>query len=105
MNIIFRNAWDGERRSWYEGEYGHQMEMAGNMVREYNNMRVYKKIKNHLMRDLKLSKGRMWRRSDGMFVVQYNRDKERQQFKCQLEEHIDMMNSTIKKCEILFTMP
>ena len=50
-------------------------EMGGNMVIEYDNMRVYKKIPEHLMRDLKLSEGRMWR-SDGMFVVQYNRDKE-----------------------------
>ena len=41
-----------------------------------DNMRVYKKIPDHLMRDLKLSERRMWRRSDGMFVVQYNRDKE-----------------------------
>ena len=39
-----------------------------------------------------------------MFVVQYNRDKERQ-FKYQLEEHMDMMSGTIKKCEILFPMP
>ena len=53
------------------------MEMGGNMVIEYDNMMVYKKIPDHLMRDLKLSEGRMWRRSDEMFVVQYNRDKER----------------------------
>ena len=32
-------------------------------------------------------------------------DKERQQFKYQLEEHMDMMSGTIKKCEILFPMP
>ena len=51
------------------------------MVIEYDNMRVYKKIPDHLMRYLKLSKGRMWRRGDRMFVVEYNRDKERQQFK------------------------
>ena len=61
------------------------------MVIEYDNMRIYKKIPVHLMRALKMSEGRMWRRSDGMFVVQYNRDKERQQLKYQLEEHIDMM--------------
>ena len=35
----------------------------------------------------------------------YNRDKERQQFKYQVEEHMDMMSGTIKKCEILFPMP
>ena len=61
------------------------------MVIEYDNMRIYKKIPDHLMRDLKLSEGKMRRSSDGMFVVQYNRDKERQQLKYQLEEHIDMM--------------
>ena len=32
-------------------------------------------------------------------------DKERQQFKYQLEEHMNMMSGTIKKCEILFPMP
>ena len=45
------------------------------MVIDYDNMRVYKKILDHLMRDLKLSERRMWRRSDGMCVVQHNRDK------------------------------
>ena len=39
-----------------------------------------------------------------MFVIQYNRDKERQQFKYKLEEHMDMISATIKKCEILFPM-
>ena len=38
-----------------------------------------------------------------MFVVQYNRDKDRQQFKYQLEEHMHM-SGTIKKCETLFPM-
>ena len=61
---------EGEKRGRYEQEWGHQMEMGGNMVTEYDNMRVYKKIPDHVMRDLKLSEGRMWRRSDGMFVVQ-----------------------------------
>ena len=65
---------EGEKRSRYEEEWGHLMEMGGNMIIEYDNTRVYKKIQDHLMRDLKLSEGRMWRRSDGMFVVQYNRD-------------------------------
>ena len=69
--------------------------MGGNMVIEYDNMRVYKKIPDHLMRDLKKSEGRMWRRSDGMFVVQYNRDKERQQGKYQFEEHMGMMSGII----------
>ena len=97
--------WEGKKRGRYEEEWGHQMEMGGNMVIEYDNMRVYKKIPDHLMRDLKLSERRMWKRSDGMFVVQYNRDKERQQFKYLLEEHMDMMSGAIKKCEILFPMP
>ena len=65
------------------------MEMGRNMVIEYNNMRVYEKIPNHLMRDLQMSEGRMWSRSDGMFVVQYNGDKEGQLIKYQLEEHMD----------------
>ena len=38
-------------------------------------------------------------------LFQYNRDKERQQFKYQLEKHMDKMSGTIKKCEILFPMP
>ena len=59
------------------------MEMCRNIVIEYNNIRVYKKILDHIMKDLKLSEGRMWR-SDGMFVVRYNREKERQQFKYSL---------------------
>ena len=69
------SEWEGQKRGRYEVEWGHQMEMGVNMVVEYNNMRVYMKIPHHLMRDLKLTEGRMWRRSDGMFVVQYNRDK------------------------------
>ena len=40
-----------------------------------------------------------------MFAVQYNRGKERQQFKYQLEEHMDMLSGTIKTYEILFIMP
>ena len=53
------------------------MEMGGNMVIVFDNMRVYKKIPDHLIRYLKHSEGRMRRRSDGMFVVQYNREKEK----------------------------
>ena len=90
------SEWEGEKISRYEEELGHQMEMGGNMVTEYDNMMVYKKILDHLMKDLKMSERRMWRRSDGMFVVQYNRDKDRQQFKYQREEHMDMMSGTIK---------
>ena len=47
------------------------------------------------MRDLKKNEGRMWRRSDGMLVVQYNRDKERQQCKYQFEEHMGIMSGII----------
>ena len=57
------------------------------------------------MINLKLNEGRMWKRSDGMYIVQYNRDKEKQQFKYQLEEHMDMLSGKIKKCEVLFPMP
>ena len=98
------SEWKGGRRSRYEEEWGHQMEMDGNMIIEYDNMRVYEKVPDHLMRDLKLSERRTWRMSDGMFVVEYNRDKGRQQFKYEHEEHMDM-SGTIKKCEILFPMP
>ena len=71
MSTFSRPEWEGEKRGRYEEEWGHQMEMGGNMVIEYNIviMRVYKKIPDHLMRDLKLSEGTMWRRSDGMFVA------------------------------------
>ena len=41
------SEWEREKRSRYEEEWGHQMEMSGNMVIEYNNMRVYKKILDH----------------------------------------------------------
>ena len=75
------------------------------MVIKYDNKQIYKKIPDHLMINLKLNEGRMWKKSDGLFIVQYNRDKEKQQFKYQLEEHKDMLSGTIKKCEVLFPMP
>ena len=34
-----------------------------------------------------------------------NLNKEKQQFKYQLEEHMDMLSGKIKKCEVLFPMP
>ena len=41
------SKWEVENRSSssrYEEEWGHQIEMGGNIVIEYDNMRVYKKI-------------------------------------------------------------
>ena len=45
------------------------------MVIEHNNMQIYKTIPAHLMTHLKLDEARMLERSDGMFVVQCNREK------------------------------
>ena len=50
---------EGEKRGRCEEEWGHEMKIGGNMVIEYDNMRVYKKILDHQMRDLKLSERRM----------------------------------------------
>ena len=87
-----RNEWDGLRKDEYEEEWSYQIEFGGDMVIEYDNKQIYKKIPDHLMINLKLNEGRMWKRSDGMYIVQYNRDKEKQQFKYQLEEHMELRN-------------
>ena len=49
------------------------MDTHGTMVIEYNNMQIYKKIPAHLMINLKLDEGKIWKISDGMFVVEYNK--------------------------------
>ena len=36
-------------------------------------------------------------RGDGMFVVQYNREREKQTFNCKMEEHMDMLSGNINK--------
>ena len=60
-------------------------------------MQIYKNISTHLMINLKLEEGKMWKRSDGMFVVQYNREREKQTFNCKMEEHMDMLSGNINK--------
>ena len=60
------------------------MDTHGSMVIEYNNMQIYKKIPAHLMINLKLDEGKMWKSSDGMCVVQYNREREKQTFNCKM---------------------
>ena len=42
------------------------MDSHGSMVTEYNNMQIYKRIPAHLMINLKLEEGKMWKRSDGI---------------------------------------
>ena len=37
------SEWEGEKRSRYEEEFGHQIEMGGNMVIEYDKMRYAKR--------------------------------------------------------------
>ena len=51
------------------------MDAHVSMVIEHNNMQIYKTIPAHLMTYLKLDEDRMLERSNGMFVVQYNRVK------------------------------
>ena len=34
-----------------------------------------------------------------MFVVQYNREREKQTFNCKMEEHMDMLSGNINKTE------
>ena len=83
---------------------GYTCQSHGSIIIEYNNIQIYKKIPAHLMINLKLEEGKMWKRSDGMFVVQYNREREKQTFNCKMEEHMDMLSGNIKKTEIMYPM-
>ena len=65
-----RNEWDGLRKDEYKEEWSYQIEFGGDMVIEYDNKQIYKKIPDHLMINLKLNEGRMSKRSDGMYIVQ-----------------------------------
>ena len=78
------------------------MDTHVSMVIEYNNMQIYKKIPAYLMINLKLDEGKMWKRSDVMFVVQYNREREKQTFNCEMEEHMDMLSGNINKTEVMY---
>ena len=57
------------------------------------------------MINLKLEEGKIWKRSDGMFVVQYNKEREKQTFNCKMEEHMDMLSGNINKTEVIYPMP
>ena len=57
------------------------------------------------MINLKLDEGKMWKRSHGMLVVQYNNDREKQTFNCEMEEHMDMLSGNINKIEVMYPMP
>ena len=101
--------WDRDKSEEYTKCGWHHM-MAqwihmGSMVIEYNNMQIYKKIPVHLMINQKLDDYRMWKRSDGMFVVQYNREIEKQTFSCKIEEHMDMRSGNINMTEVMYPMP
>ena len=96
---------DGDKSEEYKRGWHHMMDTHGSMVTEYNNMQIYKKIPAHLMINLKLEEGKIWKRSDGIFVVQYNREREKQTFNCKMEEHMDMPSGNINKTEVMFQMP
>ena len=96
---------DRDKSEEYRRGGHHQMDTHGTIVIEYNNMQIYKKILAHLMINLKLDEGRMWKRSDGMFVIQYYREKEMQTFNYKMEEHMDMLSGSINKTEVMYPMP
>ena len=52
----------------------------------------------------KLEEGKIWKRSNGMFVVQY-KEREKQTFNCKMEEHMDMRSRNINKTEVIYPMP
>ena len=55
--------------------------------------------------DISVTEGKMWKRIDGMFVVQYNRERENQTFNCKMEEHMDMLSGNINKTEVIYPLP
>ena len=82
------------------------------MVIEYNNMQMYKKIPAHLMINLKLDEGKMWKRSDGRYVsclwcyiIDNLRLREKQTFNCKMEEHMDILSGNINKTVVMYPMP
>ena len=95
---------DTDKSEEYKHEWHHVMDSHGSMVIEYNDMHIYKNIPAYLMINLKLDVGKLWKRNDGMFVVQYNREMEKQTFNFKMEEHMDMLSGNIKKTEILYPM-
>ena len=97
--------WDRDKSEEYNRGWHHMMDTHGSMVIEYNNMQIYKKIPTHLMINLKLEEGKMWKRCDGMFVMQYNRERKKHTFNCKKEEHMDMLSGNINKTEVIYPMP
>ena len=100
--------WDGDESEEYKRRWHHMMDTHGSMVIEYNNMQIYKNIPAHLMINIKLEEmwmWKMWKRSDGMFVVQYNRGREKQTFNCKMEEHMDKLSGNTNKTEVMYPMP
>ena len=54
--------WVGDKSEEYKRGWYHMMDTHGSMVIEYNNMQIYKKIPAHLMINMKLEDGKMWKR-------------------------------------------
>ena len=65
------------------------------MTIRYNNTDIYERVPEHLMRDLDVQQGRMWKRRDGRFVVQCNREVVKQSFASNTEEHTDVLSGRI----------
>ena len=91
-----KKEWDQNKGEEYRDEWQQIGEADGSMTIEHNNRQVYERIPDHLMVNLKLEEGRMWRGRDGKFVVQYNRGREKQTFS-RMEEHMDMLSGTIDR--------
>ena len=90
-NEMMREWGDGDREKYCN--LWHQMsEVGGTMTIRYNNTEIHERVPEHLMRDLDVRQGRMWKRRDGRFVVQYNREVVRQTFASNMEEHIDVLS-------------
>ena len=62
--------WGDGRRDEYRNMW---CQVSGSMSIEYGNVEIYRKIPEHLMRNLDIDQGRMWRR-DGKYVVEYRRE-------------------------------
>ena len=54
-------------------------------------MKIYENIPKHLMRNLGIGKGRMWRRRNVKYVVEHRREVVKQTFMRHMEENIDMV--------------
>ena len=70
-------------------------EVRGIVTIRYNNTEIYERLLEHLMGDLDVQQGRMWKRRDGRFVVKYNREIVKQTFESNMEEHMDALSGRI----------